>query len=191
MTQNVSNDGNLLSPAGAGAQAADISDRGQDDPAVTAGAGWDASRPEDEVPPIDAALLPGAAAHEGLCETETGTVDPDIIPENPDGYALTLDESLGGVDPALNARLHAAGFNNAQAQLVYDLAGEIIPSMVEQVQQAGQRATDRAALVAEFGGAAAWTALAPKIEKWGRENLPDAAFDAMCQTASGSGRCIG
>ena len=112
-------------------------------------------------------------------------IDLQAVPENPDGYAISVDEGLGGVDAALNERLHKAGFNNAQAQLVYDLAGEIIPSMVEQVQQAGQRASDRAALVAEFGGAQAWKSLAPRIEKWGRENLPDAAFDAMCQTASG------
>ena len=116
---------------------------------------------------------------------EGGESNLAIIPDNPDGYAVSVDEELGGVDAALNERLHKAGFNNAQAQLVYDLAGEIIPSMVEQVQQAGQRASDRAALVAEFGGAQAWKSLAPKIEKWGRENLPDAAFDAMCQTASG------
>ena len=57
-----------------------------------------------------------------------------IIPDNPDDYAVSVDEELGGVDAALNERLHKAGFNNAQAQLVYDLAGEIIPSMVEQVQ---------------------------------------------------------
>lgn len=109
----------------------------------------------------------------------------DVVPETPDAYAIRIAEALGEIDPGLNKRLHEAGFNNAQAQLVYDLAAEIIPSMVDQVSQAGQRAADRAALVAEFGGADQWRKLATKLEKWGQANLPKDAFETLCQTADG------
>ncbi|WP_339860494.1 capsid assembly protein [Thalassospira alkalitolerans] len=107
------------------------------------------------------------------------------VPETPDGYEISVDAVLGAVDPALNERLHQAGFTGVQAQLVYDLAAEVIGPMVGEIDTAGQRAADRATLVAEFGGAQNWARLAPKIEKWGQENLPGAAFDVLCQSADG------
>ncbi|KZB62160.1 hypothetical protein AUP42_04165 [Thalassospira lucentensis] len=112
-------------------------------------------------------------------------IDPASIPETPEGYEITVDDVLGAVDPAVNARLHEAGFSGAQAQLVYDLAAEVIGPLVGEVEVAGKRAADRAALAAEFGGVENWKRLAPRIEKWGRENLPEAAFEVLCQTADG------
>ncbi|MCC9623939.1 hypothetical protein LPB41_19850 [Thalassospira sp. MA62] len=114
-----------------------------------------------------------------------GQADPTLVPETAGDYVLNLDAALGDVDPALNDRLHAAGFSHAQAQLVYDLAAEILPGLADEVKQASTRAMDRASLIAEFGGAEGWKKLAPKLEKWGQANLPTAAFDAMCQTADG------
>ncbi|CAM3461472.1 hypothetical protein [Thalassospira profundimaris] len=77
----------------------------------------------------------------------------DLVPETPDAYAITLAEGMEDIDADLNQRLHAAGFSNAQAQLVYDLAGEVLSPLLGDLDQAAQRATDRAALAAEFGGA--------------------------------------
>ena len=109
----------------------------------------------------------------------------DLVPETPDAYAITLAEGMEDIDADLNQRLHAAGFSNAQAQLVYDLAGEVLSPLLGDLDQAAQRATDRAALAAEFGGAESWKKLAPKIESWGKANLPEAAFETLCQSADG------
>lgn len=112
-------------------------------------------------------------------------LDANIVPATPDDYVLSFDAGVGASDPQLNQRLHEAGFNNAQAQLVYDLAGEVLSPMMAEIDQVAQRANDRAVLIAEFGGVENWQKMAPKIESWGRENLPEAAFDAMCQTKDG------
>ncbi|KZB72339.1 MULTISPECIES: hypothetical protein [Thalassospira] len=109
----------------------------------------------------------------------------DLVPETPDAYAITLADGMEDIDADLNQRLHAAGFSNAQAQLVYDLAGEVLSPLLGDLDQAAQRATDRAALAAEFGGAESWKKLAPKIESWGKANLPEAAFEMLCQSADG------
>lgn len=109
----------------------------------------------------------------------------DLVPETPDAYAITLAEGMEDIDADLNQRLHAAGFSNAQAQLVYDLAGEVLSPLLGDLDQAAQRATDRAALAAEFGGAESWKKLAPKIESWGKANLPEPAFETLCQSADG------
>ena len=130
----------------------------------------------------DAGVLPEGEFEAGEA---IAALDPASIPETPDGYEIAVDDVLGAVDPAVNARLHEAGFTGAQAQLVYDLAAEVIGPLIGEVEGAGKRATDRAALAAEFGGAENWKRLAPRIEKWGRENLPEAAFEVLCQTADG------
>ncbi len=139
-----------------------------------------ASGAEDVV--SDAGVLPEGEVEAGEA---IAVIDPASIPEMPDGYQIAVDDVLGAVDPALNARLHAAGFTGAQAQLVYDLAAEVIGPLIGEVEVAGKRATDRAALAAEFGGEENWKRIAPRIEKWGRENLPEAAFEVLCQTADG------
>ena len=143
--------------------------------------------PEDEIPEVPETqdLL-----NVGGDEPEPQQVrDPealaDMVPETPDAYAISLAEGLGDIDADLNQRLHEAGFSNAQAQLVYDLAGEVLSPLLGDIDQAAQRATDRAALVAEFGGAENWKKLAPKIENWGKANLPEAAFETLCQSADG------
>ncbi|GAA0625903.1 MULTISPECIES: capsid assembly protein [Thalassospira] len=137
--------------------------------------------------------IPEAAETAELPDTETPApeteLDPaalaDLVPETPDAYAITLADGMEDIDTDLNQRLHAAGFSNAQAQLVYDLAGEVLSPLLGDLDQAAQRATDRAALAAEFGGAESWKKLAPKIESWGKANLPEAAFETLCQSADG------
>ncbi|WP_404425667.1 hypothetical protein [Thalassospira australica] len=151
-------------------------------PADVAGGVTEAAEDVAEGGVLEAGALPEGEVEAGEA---IAVIDPASIPETPDGYEIAVDEVLGAVDPALNARLHAAGFNGAQAQLVYDLAAEVIGPLIGEVEVASRRATDRAALAAEFGGAENWKRLAPRIEKWGRENLPDVAFEVLCQTADG------
>ncbi|WP_052657658.1 hypothetical protein [Thalassospira sp. HJ] len=128
-------------------------------------------------------------AEDASNEMPESMLDPEalanLVPETPDAYAITLADGFGDIDADLNQRLHEAGFSNAQAQLVYDLAGEVLSPLLGDLDQAARRATDRAALAAEFGGAESWKKLAPKIESWGKANLPDAAFETLCQSADG------
>ncbi|WP_114098662.1 capsid assembly protein [Thalassospira profundimaris] len=143
---------------------------------------------ETEIPdpgPADAGLLSGGLPDDQGDKHDGNKADMLTVPASADDYAISVDDALGGMDPDLNKRLHQAGFNNAQAQLVYDLAGEILGPMMADMDQAAKRASDRAALITEFGGKDAWQALAPRIEQWGRANLPDAAFETLCQTRDG------
>ena len=139
--------------------------------------------PETEIPEIpETQDLLNVGGEEPALEPATLA---DQVPETPDAYAISLAEGLGDIDADLNQRLHEAGFSNAQAQLVYDLAGEILSPLLGDIDQAAQRATDRAALAVEFGGKENWKKLAPKIESWGKANLPGAAFETLCQSADG------
>ncbi|RCK03433.1 hypothetical protein TH5_25600, partial [Thalassospira xianhensis MCCC 1A02616] len=92
-------------------------------------------------------VLEAGALPEGEVEGGEASAALDLasIPETPEGYEIAVDEVLGAVDPAVNARLHEAGFTGAQAQLVYDLAAEVIGPLIGEVEVAGKRAADRAA----------------------------------------------
>jgi len=107
------------------------------------------------------------------------------IPEAPDGYEIAAPCEQCAPDPAINARLHAAGFTPTQAQLVYDLAAErLLPVIAEAAAQyEADRQRDR--LIAHFGGEDRYRAIARQLAAWGRANLPPAVFDAMAGTAEG------
>ncbi len=95
-------------------------------------------------------------------------------PSGPEGYAIAPPNALLEPDPELNGRLHAAGFTQSQAQLVYELAAErLVPVVAEVVgEMEAQRQVDR--LQRHFGGPEAWAGVARQLKTWGEGNLePD------------------
>ncbi|MFH1805364.1 MAG: hypothetical protein ABID63_10805 [Pseudomonadota bacterium] len=111
------------------------------------------------------------------------------VPETPEEYQIAVADELGGVDEAVNHRLHAAGFTPDQVQLVYDLAAEILLPLSQQMTQQAEwqqhAGAERQILEGVFGGAAGWAKIAPQIAQWGKTALPPAAYDAMGETAAG------
>ena len=107
------------------------------------------------------------------------------VPETPDAYALTVAEELGGADPEINERLHAAGFTPAQAQLVYDLAADYLLPLLDgaAAEFEAERQTER--LVREFGGEARWREISGQLRAWGRANLKPEALRALSSTYEG------
>ena len=106
-----------------------------------------AAAPEIPAPPVDAAApdyLPpkfwdaeaGQIRVEDLArsyaalERRLGAAGGDTVPEDPAGYRI--EPAMEGLtaDPEINARLMEAGFTQAQAQLVYDLAAEKLAPLV-------------------------------------------------------------
>lgn len=107
------------------------------------------------------------------------------VPDGPDGYEITTSHELCCADEGINRRLHEAGFSQAQAQLVYDLAAErLVPLIAEAAQQfEAERQLD--ALRAHFGGEERFRRVAAQIAAWGRANLPPPVLEAMSTTAEG------
>jgi len=107
------------------------------------------------------------------------------MPESPDDYVVEIADVLGEPDPAVNRRLHEAGLTNAQAQAVYDLAGEYLVPLIEQaaVEFEAERQTER--LAAHFGGAERWREVSGQLLAWGRAHLPPATLDALASTYEG------
>ncbi|MCM0019392.1 MAG: hypothetical protein NBV67_05310 [Tagaea sp.] len=107
------------------------------------------------------------------------------VPDAPDGYQLKVKDDLLQVDPDVNARLHAAGFSPAQAQLVYDLAVERMVPMVAQFADQSRAEQQLERLVEEFGGQARWNSLANQLAGWGRANLSPEVYAALASSPDG------
>lgn len=106
-------------------------------------------------------------------------------PASAEEYRIEPPNELVAPDPELNARLHGAGFTQAQAQLVYELAAERLLPVVSEIagELAAQRQVDR--LERHFGGAEAWRAVAGQIRTWAQSNLEPAIYETLAGSHDG------
>lgn len=107
------------------------------------------------------------------------------LPERPEDYDIKIQTELLESDADLNRRLHAAGFSQEQAQLVYDLASERLMPMVAEVATLFETEGQVSRLVKQFGGEQRWRETARQLDAWGRANLPHRVFDALSTTYEG------
>jgi hypothetical protein len=107
------------------------------------------------------------------------------VPARADEYAIEPAHEVLRPDPELNARLHEAGFTQAQAQLVYDLAAERLLPLVDEIFDEAEAARQAESLAAHFGGQEKWQALARQLKTWGQANLPDETYRALASSHDG------
>lgn len=107
------------------------------------------------------------------------------IPDSPDGYQIEQRHEMLASDPAVNQRLHDAGFTPRQAQLVYDLGHDCVLPMLSGMQQEfeSQRGLER--LRDHFGGDSRWSDTARQVSSWGKANLPPEVYGALANSAEG------
>jgi len=90
------------------------------------------------------------------------------------------------VRPRCGSGLHdAAGFNQAQAQLVYDLAAERVIPVLESLARDYECRLGQARMEAHFGGPERFTAIARQVRAWGERHLPKPLFETLTQSPDG------
>ena len=106
-------------------------------------------------------------------------------PAAPDGYAIEAPHALLSPDPSLNEVLHAAGFTQRQAQLVYDLAAERLLPVIEEAsaELEASRQIDR--LERHFGGPEAWRTTSAQIKAYAEATLPAELHAALSGSYEG------
>lgn len=107
------------------------------------------------------------------------------VPDGPDGYCIACDHGLFHADPAINGRLHEAGFTPEQAQLVYDLAAERLVPLIQDVAAEFQAEREVERLVAQFGGEERWRDVSRQLLAWAGKTLPRAAVEGLSTTYEG------
>ena len=107
------------------------------------------------------------------------------VPDGPDGYCIACDHGLFQPDPAINGRLHGAGFTPEQAQLVYDLAAERLVPLIQELAAEFQAEREVERLTAHFGGEERWRDVSRQLLAWAGKNLPRAAVEGLTTTFEG------
>jgi hypothetical protein len=126
-----------------------------------------------------------AAAEDALPDDATGRLPTLDVPESPEQYQIESRHALVEPDPAINAKLHQAGFTERQAQLVYDLAADHLVPVLEEALGEFQAVREAERLASRFGGETAWRATARQIKTWGQANLAQEVFETLASSYDG------
>ena len=118
-------------------------------------------------------------------ERKLGRPAENTPPATPEDYQISVDNELLVSDSEVNKRLHAAGFSQEQAQVVYDLAAERLPPVIAEVASMFEAETQLGHLKKHFGGEERWRETARQIEAWGLSRLPKPVFEALSTTYDG------
>lgn len=126
--------------------------------------------------------LPGGEADAGARERLLAALGRPVSPEE---YRIDPPGGLLDADPAVNARLHEAGFTQAQAQLVYELAAEHLAPVIRDVLQEAEAQRQSERLARHFGGEAAWQQIARELRGWGEAHLAPDVYATLSGDAEG------
>lgn len=96
-----------------------------------------------------------------------------------EAYDIALKHRMLKIDEEVNARLRAAGFTNAQAQLVYDLAAEVMMPMVEELVEEFRSYRELERLEEHFGGEERFDEISRQLATWAARNVPPEIFDSL------------
>lgn len=118
-------------------------------------------------------------------ERKLGALGGRDVPPGPDSYKVDVKSELLSADPDVNRRLHAAGFSQEQAQLVYDLACDRLMPMIAELASMFEADSQIERLTQHFGGEERWREIARQIDARGRSRLPSRVFEALCTTFEG------
>ncbi len=95
------------------------------------------------------------------------------------GYEIVLHSEFLTIDEEVNKRLKQAGFTNEQAQLVYDLAAEIMIPKIKEVVDEFKLYKELAKLENYFGGEERFDEIARQISLWAEKNLPEDVYKSL------------
>lgn len=107
------------------------------------------------------------------------------VPETAEDYEVQAPNEAVRPDPAINARLHEAGFNQRQAQLVYDLAADYVMPLIDTAVGEIEASHNAERLAAHFGGEEVWATLAQQLNTWGEANLAQDVMEVLASSYDG------
>lgn len=112
-------------------------------------------------------------------ERRLGAAGGNTVPGAVEDYRIEPAFPGLEVDPEVNERLLAAGFNQEQAQLVYDLAAEKLAPLVQDMAAETVGREHQRRLVDHFGGEDRWRTTARQLSQWAEANLPPTVVAAL------------
>jgi hypothetical protein len=87
-------------------------------------------------------------------------------------YCIKCDHGMFEPDNEVNAKLHAMGMTQEQAQTVYDLAAEKLMPVIASMSAEFHADREVEKLINHFGGAESWKEVSRQLLAFGQRNLP-------------------
>ncbi|MCB1782392.1 MAG: hypothetical protein KDI13_00200 [Alphaproteobacteria bacterium] len=106
-------------------------------------------------------------------------------PKSPEEYCIDCAHGMFQPDPEINARLHALGFTQDQAQEVYNLAAEKMVPMIAELAAEFQADREVEKLIAHFGSPEKWKEVSRQLLAFGNQNLPAEVLDNLASSYEG------
>lgn len=118
-------------------------------------------------------------------ERQTGESGQRPVPARPEDYVVKVENDLFASDAEINKKLHAAGFDQEQVQLVYDLAAAHLLPVVSEVAARFEAESQVERLKQDFGGNEPWREVSRQLRLWGESNLPPETFSILASSREG------
>ncbi|MCB9982443.1 MAG: hypothetical protein H6861_02040 [Rhodospirillales bacterium] len=106
-------------------------------------------------------------------------------PKSPQDYCIKCDHGLFEPDTEINARLHAKGMSQDQAQEVYDLAAEKMLPLLKEIANDFNADREVEKLINHFGGAEQWKEISRQLLAFGRRNVPSDVLETLSSSYEG------
>lgn len=106
-------------------------------------------------------------------------------PTSPEEYCINCEHGLFEMDNDVNARLHAKGFTQDQAQEVYNIAADKMIPMMREMAMDYKADREVEKLISHFGGEQAWREVSRQLLAFGQKNLPDDVLDNLSSSYEG------
>ena len=110
--------------------------------------------------------------------------EPSPAPE-PEAWAIASPHPLIEPDGELNELLRSAGFNQTQAQLVYDLAAQRLLPVIQDALGEIEAQQQLERLQRHFGGAETWSHTARQLKSWAASHLDPAIHETLAGSYEG------
>lgn len=118
-------------------------------------------------------------------ELERRLSQTPAAPKSPQEYCIECMHGMFEPDEEINARLHAKGFTQEQAQEVYDLAAEKMVPMVRELSADVKADREVEKLITHFGGAAQWKEVSRQLLMFGQKHLPADVLENLASSFEG------
>jgi hypothetical protein len=126
-------------------------------------------------------------------ETESVTTSPaeiDVLgepagPTETEAWAIASPHPLIEPDDELNELLRSAGFDQSQAQLVYDLAAQRLLPVIQDALGEIEAQQQLERLQRHFGGADTWSHTARQLKSWAASHLDPSIHETLASSYEG------
>jgi hypothetical protein len=115
--------------------------------------------------------------------------DPPVAESDPadpaPGYEIATGHGLFESHDGVNEVLRDAGFTQDQAQVVYDLASQVLQPIIDDYGAERNAMADEARLEQQFGGTQKWAETQRQLRVWGQRHLPTDAYASLSTSYDG------